>query len=163
MEWHLRGMNVGEWLVRSIHLLFTMGKTISLSFPGGIAISAKGSSQKPPARLHLAVRRWGFASAESTKPRWHSMWTFWEQFACSRNTWVTDSTITEHSGTFHFPLLWTLPTKTFPLNQRLARLTSLTHPLRTSWAGCRLSSVRHRHQHRDSISLQQEGKHSCWS
>lgn len=54
----------------------------------------------------------------------------------------------------------------FSLNHRGRRLvgglTSLTHP-RTSWVGCRPASVRRPHQHRDSIGLQREAKHSDWS
>lgn len=64
------------WLVWWVHLIFITGKSISLSFPGRTVISAKRCSQNLPARLHLAVRRCCFASAASTKPRWHTMWNY---------------------------------------------------------------------------------------
>lgn len=66
----------GDAFLESIHLLFTLGKSISLSFPGCTVISAKRRGKRLPASLHLAIRRRFLASAVSTKPRWHAMWNY---------------------------------------------------------------------------------------
>lgn len=76
----------GDAFLESIHLLFTLGKSISLSFPGCTVISAKRRGKRLPASLHLAIGRRFLASAVSTKPRWHAMWNYcWTLLtACQR-------------------------------------------------------------------------------
>lgn len=74
MGWRRHDGKVKGWLVRSVHLLFIRGKPISLFFPGWTVISAKGSSQRLSACLHLAVWRGCFTSTRSTKPQWYAKW-----------------------------------------------------------------------------------------